>query len=375
MKDKNKKKEKPNMSFWGVGPLYGLFNIFMFIPALYLTFAYPKVFRFSFLPIVLYVISVCLIIFGLYLWISAGRQIDNCILKGVLATNGVYGIVRNPIYSGILFVVSGICFACQSWLLLILIPISYLFLIFILRNEDVILTEVFGEEYIRYKNRVNSVLPKFTSIYAAFFYPVKTQKITNNLFAVKDRDVNFFVYKTESKYICFDTGYGSDKAIEGLSNLGISNKDIEIVFLTHSDPDHSKGLRLFPSAKLYFGKDELPLVNGKKKRIGIFYSNPKIDREYYLLDDNQIIIIDGTKVKTIYTKGHTIGHVCYLINNEILITGDSVIYQNGFIKPFYRPFSMIHRKTIASAQKIMEVKGEFLICTAHTGLVYKKTKS
>ncbi len=369
---KETKTKKPNMSFWGIGPVYAIFNLFIIGLGMYETFTYPEIYRSSIFPVLHYVFSAISILFGLYLWISAGIQIDRCILKGVLASKGVYGIVRNPIYSGILFVTSGVCIACQSWLLLICIPINYLALKFLLRKEDIVLIEAFGEKYIQYKKQVNSLLPKIKSIYKAFFYPVETKKITDNLFVIKDKDANFFIFKTENQSICFDTGYGSHKMAEEFSKLDIQYQDITTIFLTHSDPDHTKGLYLFPNAKIYFGKNELPLINGKKGRVGIFYKNPKINRDYSLLEDNQSIVIDNTEIKTIYTNGHTIGHVCYLINNEILIAGDSIVYQNGFIKPFYRPFSMNHRKTISSAKKIIELKEKVFICTAHTGLVEKK---
>ncbi len=375
MKNKDNKIEKSHMSFWGVGPLYGVLNILIIGTAMFFTFSYPEYFKFNISSILFYVFSALLIIWGLYLWIATGKQVDKCILKGVLATKGVYGIVRNPIYSGILFVISGICLMFESWLLLLCIPFSYIILKILLRKEDIILIEAFGEKYMQYKKQVNSILPKFSSIYSAFFYPIETQRITNNLFAIKDKDVNFFIYKTKNQYICFDTGYGSDKTAKEFSKIDLQAGAITTVFLTHSDPDHAKGLRLFSHAKLYFGKNELPLVKGEQGRIGIFYKNPTINRGYSLVEDEQIIEIDHTKIKTIYTNGHTIGHVCYLINDEILISGDAVVYQNGFLKPFYRPYSMKHKKTVASAKKVIELEDKVLICTAHTGLVAKKTKA
>ncbi len=364
------KKEKTHMSFWGVGPIFGAFNIIFFGTELVLTFIYPEFFRFETFPILFYILGGLFTAFGLYLWITAGVQVDKCILKGVLATRGVYGIVRNPIYSGILFFISGVCFSLRSWLLICTIPLSYLILKLLLQKEDKVLTETFGGEYIQYRNKVNSVLPKWNTFYKAFFYPVETQEITNTLFAVKNRDVNLFIYKTENQYICFDTGYGNKEILTGLSKLGINPEDITTVFLTHSDPDHSKGIHLFPKAKLYFGKNEEPLINGQKGRIGIFYRNPEITRDYILLENNQTITINSTKVTAVYTPGHTTGHVMYQINNEIIISGDAVIWQNGFIKPFYRFFNMNNRQAVKSAKRITELEGKYLICTAHTGLIY-----
>ncbi len=368
----NDKDQKTHMSFWGVGPIFVISSISIIGVASIFTFIYPQYFRFNAFASLFYALGAILIVLGLYLWIAAGTQVDKCILKGVLATKGVYGIVRNPIYSGILFVISGACFAVQSWILFAAIPVIYLILRLLLRKEDKILRETFGEKYLQYKNQVNSIIPKLNSVYKAFFYPIETQKITDVLFAVKSKDANFFIYKTEKQYICFDTGYGDNKILAELSKLNINPENITTVFLTHTDLDHSKGILFFPNSKLYFGKNEEPLINGEKRRFGFLYRNPDITREYSLLENNQVVTVDDTTVKTIYTPGHTIGHVMYQIDDKIIISGDAVVLQNGFISPFYRPFNMSHKKTIESAQKITELEGKYLICTAHTGLVDKK---
>ncbi len=364
-----KKNKKDHMSFWGIGPIFVVVTLFIVLIASIFSFKYSDIFIFNFIPVLFYIFGAILIIFGLYLWISAGKQIDRCILKGVLATKGTYGIVRNPIYSGFLIVLCGIFLIIQSWMLFSLLPFIYIFLRVLLRKEDSLLTETFGKEYLEYKNSVNIVFPRFSKIYKAFFYPVETQKIGNSLFAVKSKDTNFFIYKSENSYICFDTGYGKNRTLEELEKLNIKPEDIKTVFLTHSDPDHTKGLRLFDNSKIYIGKDEEPLITGRKFRVGFFYKNPKIKKDYTLLENNQIITIDNTKIETIATPGHTIGHLSYKINDEIIISGDSVIYQNGFIKPFYFIYNMNKKKAFDSAKKMEKFEGSKIICTAHTGVV------
>ncbi len=363
--------KKTQMSFWGIGPIFAVFNVILMVPALVLSFVYSQYFRFSAWPLPFYLIGAVLIIFGLYLWVVAGVQVDECILKGVLATEGVYGIVRNPIYAGSLYVIIGIGFALRSWLLLATIPFSYLVLKLLLRREDGVLNDTFGETYLEYKRQVNAFFPKLDSFYKAFLYPVETQEITNNFYAIKNKDVNCYIYKTDNQYICFDTGYGDAEVLQGLSKLNIDPVAITRVFLTHSDYDHASGIYFFPQATLYFGKNEAPLINGQKGRFGRLYNNPKITRDYSLLEDQQIITIDNTTVKTIYTPGHTCGHVIYQVDEQIIISGDAVIFQNGFIKPFYRILNMDNKKAIESTKIITEFEGKYLICTAHTGIVAK----
>ncbi len=366
-----KKKQKPPMSLWGIGPIYAIFNIIVMGGALVLSFIYSEKFRFTHFPVLFYILGGIFIFFGFSFWRSGAKQIDDCIFKGVLATQGAYGMSRNPIYSGALFFILGITLAVRSWLLLALFPLSYLVLKLLLLKEEKLLINAFGQEYFDYKKRVNDVFPKPSSIYKAFFYPVETQKVTDSLYAVKSKDANLFIYKTENNCIAFDTGYGEDKILKEIEKLGIKAKDITTIFLTHSDHDHSAGIKLLPEAKLYFGRDEEPLVKRDVNRFGFIYKNPEIKREYSLLDDNQTVIIDNTEIKTIYTPGHTIGHVIYKINDEIIISGDSVIWQNGFVKPFYRLFNMDNKKTKESSKIVAEFEGKYIICTAHTGIVYK----
>jgi glyoxylase-like metal-dependent hydrolase (beta-lactamase superfamily II) len=52
---------------------------------------------------------------------------------------------------------------------------------------------------------------------------------------------------------------------------------------------------------------------------------------------------------------------------SFLFTGDAVILQNGMLCPFYRPFSMQHSETIASAERIKATRAQWL-CTGHTGI-------
>ncbi len=68
-----------------------------------------------------------------------------------LVTNGLYGIVRHPVYySGIILILGVVIFSRQFFLLFI-----WAGLIFLqrkrIRNEEKVLEDKFGEEYVKYK--------------------------------------------------------------------------------------------------------------------------------------------------------------------------------------------------------------------------------
>ncbi|RAK11233.1 metallo-beta-lactamase superfamily protein [Halanaerobium saccharolyticum] len=70
------------------------------------------------------------------------------------------------------------------------------------------------------------------------FYPTKTSKIKDNIYAIRSFMVNFFVYTDGKNYICIDTGLFKFLSKLGLKEVGIDPEDISHVFLTHTDYDH-----------------------------------------------------------------------------------------------------------------------------------------
>ena len=99
---------------------------------------------------------------GIALWSAAifGARIDIKIKSNQLATGGVYGLVRNPIYSAFLFICTGALLLCRNWYLLILPPFFWLYLTaFMKLTEEKWLIERFGDEYEAYCKKVNRFIP------------------------------------------------------------------------------------------------------------------------------------------------------------------------------------------------------------------------
>ncbi len=355
------------MSFWGIGPYFVFASIIITIILGYPSYLFRSKLTINLFPDVFVVLSCFFVIIGIFFWITAGVKIDSFIKKGVLADKGVYGIVRNPLYAGILFVLTGFFIYSRSALMIFNSFILYVLLRILLKNEDDILTNTFGDQYRIYKKNVNSIIPKIGSIYSAFFYPEPTGKISEKLFRIKNRDVNFFVYQEGNDFICIDAGYNDKKIIEELKNLQIDIDKIRAVFLTHTDIDHAGGINLFKNAEIYLSHDEESLINGKKKRYLNIYRNKSINKPHSFLEDNQVIEIGKIRIKAISTHGHTTGHTSYIIDDKILFTGDSVILQNGFIKTFYSIFNMNRKSAVDSTDKIKKLENIEIICTAHTG--------
>jgi hypothetical protein len=77
-----------------------------------------------------------------------------------LATTGIFGVVRNPIYSAwIVFLIPGLVSLSRSWLLLLTPLVAYLVFKFRIRREDEYLEKRFGQAYRDYRRRVNEIIP------------------------------------------------------------------------------------------------------------------------------------------------------------------------------------------------------------------------
>ena len=73
----------------------------------------------------------------------------------VLATNGLYGLTRNPIYLGFALTYVGLAIAMDSWLVLaLLVPCLIVVDRFVIRREERYLAAKFGADYDDYRARV-----------------------------------------------------------------------------------------------------------------------------------------------------------------------------------------------------------------------------
>ncbi|MBN1533182.1 MAG: MBL fold metallo-hydrolase [Spirochaetes bacterium] len=356
------------MTAWGVGPKIACATVPYALVMILLHIRFYPDSVISPVPYAAFIsCGIALILLGFPVWLSSAMKIDAFFQKRVLATKGIYGIMRNPVYAGSFFVHLGIVLLFRSWFLITIPIVFYISFRFLILSEEAYLERMFGEEFTAYKRRIHALLPTPGRIYEAFFYPAPVGMIQENLYAVKSRDVNLFIYRAGADAVCIDAGYGDDATAEGLDMIGIEAGSISHLFLTHGDSDHTGGLHHFPAARVFLGKDEKEMIDGTRPRIAGIYRSPRLREGYSLIDDGDIISVGSITVRAIATPGHTPGHMAYLVNDRILFTGDAIIVQNGGVAPFYRPFNMDHAAAVASARRLSGLEGITIMCTAHTG--------
>jgi protein-S-isoprenylcysteine O-methyltransferase Ste14 len=95
---------------------------------------------------------------AIQLWCFASLQKNQ-----VLAANGPYAMVRNPMYLGRYFLLLGmLMLPGNAWLLAAFSILYYLYMVNRVRREEALLAPTFGEAYSRYCAAVPRFLPRLT---------------------------------------------------------------------------------------------------------------------------------------------------------------------------------------------------------------------
>jgi protein-S-isoprenylcysteine O-methyltransferase Ste14 len=85
----------------------------------------------------------------------AGTPVPTYEPTRALATTGIHGWTRNPIYLGMFLVYGGIGVAAQSpWILILLLPLAITIRYGVVAREEAYLERLFGDAYRDYKARV-----------------------------------------------------------------------------------------------------------------------------------------------------------------------------------------------------------------------------
>ena len=149
-----------------------------FTLSLFIGFGADKIF--SLPPIlesgrVLKIAGFLLIVLGISIASVAGRTLkvygrESDIPRGTtnkLVTKGIFSIVRHPAFDGFIMLLFGIAFLFNSLGFLIVSVLDSAYIIyFALKVEEMENAERFGEDYLKYRERVPAFIPKFWKFFS-----------------------------------------------------------------------------------------------------------------------------------------------------------------------------------------------------------------
>ena len=114
-----------------------------------------------------------------------------------------------------------------------------------------------------------------------------------------------------------------------LRELAIKGLTLDYILLTHGHFDHIvsiDSLREKTGAPVCIHEYDLLMPEDSRKNA--FYTFFRMDRAYRrperALFDKEVLRLGEELIRVIHTPGHTAGGVCFLCNNEFLITGDTL---------------------------------------------------
>ena len=212
------------------------------------------------------------------------------------------------------------------------------------------------------------------------FKPLNTGRIDEHVSCVREWIANIFFYTKDDVTIMIDAGYNYERLKEKMSWLDIDPSSIHHILITHQDTDHVGALetdsdQLFKDATVYLSEIENRYITGEKCRKVIhgLYKLPmvKMNNERRLLQDHQVLDIEGIRVECILVPGHTWGHMVYLIDDRYLFTGDTIWFgaDGGYsFIAMLAESNKVSRESLKSLENDLRMRNRRIaVITGHTG--------
>ena len=123
-----------------------------------------------------------------------------------------------------------------------------------------------------------------------------------------------------------DPSVKPEKILNVLQNEGAM---LDCILLTHGHFDHIvsiDALRKITAVPVMIHEQDAELPSDARKNG--FYSFFRMEQTYPTPDvqlrSNEVLKLGDEEIRVIHTPGHTAGSVCFLCNNEFLLTGDTL---------------------------------------------------
>ncbi len=189
-----------------------------------------------------------------------------------------------------------------------------------------------------------------------FFHRFILGELVTNCYLIADEDTK--------NAVLFDAPADAEKIIAYIADKGFK---LKFICLTHAHFDHILALSELlkeTGAKCLLHKDEEqylknPDLNLSGERAGELGEIS----EYSLLDDGDEIVLDSLKIDVLHTPGHTKGGVCYLVNGEVLISGDTLF--SGSIGRFDFPLGSFEEEINSIKEKLMPLDDKIKVYPGH----------
>ncbi|MFZ6647676.1 N-acyl homoserine lactonase family protein [Undibacterium sp. TJN25] len=188
-----------------------------------------------------------------------------------------------------------------------------------------------------------------------------------------DMSENCYLIRHGSEWLLFDTGLADSVAdhpegtrieqikttwfrkarlADEIAQLGLKPSDIQWLALSHSHPDHTGNVELFPKATLLVQAAEYtwPALDGGPRFLPA-HPAKQLNGDYDVFGDGSVVILS--------TPGHTRGHQSLLVQlattGAVVLSGDAVHFQQSWEHQWVPSQNADADATRASMRKISDI--------------------
>jgi N-acyl homoserine lactone hydrolase len=191
-----------------------------------------------------------------------------------------------------------------------------------------------------------------------FAYPGRVKTLANSCYLIRHNN----------EYMVWDTGFSSktikdfngavamrETLVDQLSRIGVDPKQVLIVGISHSHPDHTGQAAQFPQARLLMGKADFDgLARDKSEDIAPWLTGKANLEE---VSGDKDVFGDGSVVM-LATPGHTMGHYSLLIGlrkfGPVILSGDLWHFREQMSHNGVPPENVDRAATLASMDRILK---------------------
>lgn len=162
----------------------------------------------------------------------------------------------------------------------------------------------------------------------------------------------------------------------------LKGKNVKYILLTHGHFDHvsgAKSVKEVTGAKIVIHKDDIELLSDGEKNY--FYENcigyemPVVACDIPVEDKSELML-GNSKISVIHTPGHTLGGVCYLFRDDlVMFSGDTLFKLCAGRTDLYGGNG---RQELRSLRNISELEGNYKVYPGHeddTTLDYERANN
>jgi len=210
---------------------------------------------------------------------------------------------------------------------------------------------------------------------------MKPHEITKDIFVVGGPDITdsrdgciYLINLGELILIDSGAGWSVDKILNNINKLGLNNKNLTKIILTHCHIDHIGGapeIKKRFGTKIYIHKlDAPPVEEGDPVLTAAKWyqaSFPPTPVDVKLNSPEEIIRIDDKEIVCLHTPGHTPGSISIYLDKD----GKRILFGQDLHGPILEEFGSNLEDYGRSTKKILDLNADIL-CEGHFGIYGSK---